>query len=331
MDLPAAPDSASDSVSDSVSAADRAQARLARERPLLGIAALVGAMACIAALDAFAKVLIEQLSVPMVLWGRYAGQFALYLVLLAVVFRKRALRVARTRRCRLQLTRSLVLVVETGFIFLALAFLPLTETIAVTSFYPLLIVLLAVPLLGERIGPNRLAGVIVGCIGMLVMLRPSGALFHPAALAALGSAVLFALYQVLTRRLADTDSGWTTLFYTAVVGTFASSLLAVVFWQSPSPLQLLALLGLGALGILAHGLIIAAYSRAPAGLLANFSYSELAFAAVMGWLLFSHLPDFQSACGMLIIVGSGLFVLYRESLANARARGQANSTGRPSP
>ncbi|MDA8031681.1 MAG: DMT family transporter, partial [Alphaproteobacteria bacterium] len=213
---------------------------------------------------------------------------------------------------QLQILRSLILVVESGCIFAALSVLPLAETIAVSFIYPFLVALLAVPLLGEHIGKWRLFGILFGFIGVLLVIRPGGELFHPAVLFALASAFLFACYQVLTRRLSDADSPWTTLFYTALGGALAAGLPAMLVWETPDPRQIALLATIGALGLVAHGLLIIAFTYAAAALVANFGYTELIWATLLGWLFFSHLPDPVSLAGIIIIAGSGLIVLWRE-------------------
>ena len=230
---------------------------------ILGIAMMLGFCFFVALLDGMAKQLMHSgLPVSMTLWGRYTAQFILYTVLLAVFFRPRLKAALRPNKPRLQIVRSLVLVVETGCVFLALSYLPLAETIAVTFIYPLLVVLLAVPFLGEKLGPLRLGGVLIGFAGALLMLRPGGVLFHPAVFAALASAVLFATYQLMTRSLSEADTPWTTLFYTAGGGAVASLFLALVYWQTPSLADITTFAILGALGILAHTCLVLAFTWA---------------------------------------------------------------------
>lgn len=273
---------------------------------------MLGFCFVVALLDATAKHLVHELPVLVVLWCRYTVQFILYSAILATVFRKQLRSILKTQRPKLQILRSLILVVESGCIFAALSVLPLAETIAVSFFYPLLVALLAVPLLGERIGPWRLFGILFGFIGILLITRPGSGLFHPAVFFALASALLFACYQVLTRRLSEVDSPWTTLFYTALGGTLAAGLPALFVWQTPSDQQFALLIAIGALGLIAHGLIIIAFTYAAAALVANFGYTELIWATLFGWLFFDHLPDPISFIGIFIIVSGGLIVLWRE-------------------
>ncbi|MDA7999860.1 MAG: DMT family transporter [Alphaproteobacteria bacterium] len=285
------------------------------QKPVAGVAAMLGFCFVVALLDATAKYLVEQLPTLVVLWCRYAFQLVLYSLILVTIFRKHLRAVLRTRRLKLQILRSLILVVESGCIFAALSVLPLAETIAVSFIYPFLVALLAVPLLGEHIGKWRLFGILFGFIGVLLVIRPGGELFHPAVLFALASAFLFACYQVLTRRLSDADSPWTTLFYTALGGALAAGLPAMLVWETPDPRQIALLATIGALGLVAHGLLIIAFTYAAAALVANFGYTELIWATLLGWLFFSHLPDPVSLAGIIIIAGSGLIVLWRERRA----------------
>lgn len=281
-------------------------------------------MACVglAALDATGKYLSRDYSVAQITWARYAGHFVFAL---ALAWRHHGLRFARTRRLPLQLTRSALLLVATLCGFSGLARVPIAEATAVSFLAPVFIVILSRPLLGERVSAGRWTAVAAGFAGVLLIVRPGGAVFRPAILFMVAMAVLNALYQLLTRKLAGEDA-YTTLFYTAVVGTVGMGL--GLWWMAPGPtprlehLPLFALLGLTGGG--AHLLLIHAYNRAPAAMVTPFAYVQMIWAVLFGVFLFDQLPDVPSALGMLCIVASGVRLALSER-TNGRSRVPAPS------
>ena len=147
---------------------------------------------------------------------------------------------------------------------------------------------------------------------MLVIIRPGGGVFSPAALLPLGTACCFAAYQIMTRQLAGVDSSFTTLFYSAIVGTALMSLVVPFFWHPPETVVhglLLAMLGV--LGAVGHFVLIRAFHHAAASVLAPFVYSQLVAALILGYAVFGDFPDGWSLVGMAIIVASGVFVALR--------------------
>ncbi len=188
-----------------------------------------------------------------------------------------------------------------------------------------LVALLAGPVLGERIGAGRWTAIIVGVCGVLLIARPGGAL-NPAGMAwALAAAASYAAYQLLTRRLSQVEHPMTLLFYTALVGTAATSLTLPWFWTEtdPSPLQWLQIASLGVYGGVGHFLLIRAFRLAPASTLSPFTYSQLIWAAALGWLVFGHVPDAMTSVGMAVIAASGLWL----ALGARRSANQAGAAG----
>jgi drug/metabolite transporter (DMT)-like permease len=276
---------------------------------------------CLTSLDTAAKYLVRDHSLLVVVWARYAGQMV---VVTPWAWHRAGPGFWRTRRLRMQLLRSSCLLVATLCFFAALRFLPLAEASAIIFMSPLFVVLLSQPLLGERPTRSRWLSVSAGFIGILVMLRPGSAVFHPAVLLLIATAIFNALYQLLTRKLAGEDPR-TTLFYSALVGTVG--LTAILPWDVDPRISLqegglLALLGL--LAGLGHWAIIRAYTFAPASLLGPFTYIGMIWATGYGYLVFHQLPDRWSALGMMIIVASGLALALQERrrsrLVNATLR-----------
>lgn len=257
----------------------------------------------LSSLDASAKWLLRDHSLFAVVWARYAGQ-----MLVVTPFARAGAGPGfwRTRHPVLQLARSSLLLVATMCFFGGLVYLPLAEASAISFLTPVLIVVLSLPILGERPHRGRWISAIVGFAGILIVLRPGSAVFHPAAVLMVAMALANAFYGLLTRKLAD-ESPYTSLFYSALVGTVVLTLLLPLAltegWPAPADAAVFLLLGL--LAGLGHWCVIRAYSHAPAAMLTPFSYLQMLWATLYGWLLFGHLPDGVSAFGMGVIVASG--------------------------
>ncbi len=277
---------------------------------LKGIGFYCLALICFTTLDTCAKWLGQSLNPLLVVWFRYVVSVVLVFLVLNPWTRPGVFRSARPG---LQLLRSLMLLLSTALNFLALQHLQLAETISITFAAPLLIALLAGPTLGEWVGPRRLIAIGVGFAGVLVVMRPGVEGFHPAVMYVLGGVVAYAFYSILTRMLAAHDSSETTMVYSGVVGALAMSLLLPAVWSPPADaLSWGLILIMGAAGAVGHWLVIGAHRRAPASTLAPFMYTQLLWMVLAGWLIFGQLPDRWTLIGGMIVMGSGLYLLYRE-------------------
>ena len=212
-----------------------------------------------------------------------------------------------TRKPKLQLLRSLMLVLATFGFFGGLRYLPLAEASAITFLAPIFVVTLSWPILRERAPRARRIASIAGFIGILILLRPGSAVLHPAAVLLVGAALANALYQLLTRKLLD-ENPHTTLFYSASVGTLLLSLALpfVVDASNFSRTSIALFVLMGLLAGLGHWCLTHAYLQAPASLLTPFTYLQILWATAFGYAIFSQHPDAVSAAGMAIIVASGL-------------------------
>lgn len=259
---------------------------------------------CLSSLDATAKYLVRDHSLFVVVWARYAGQMV---VVTPWAWHGAGPGFWRTRKPRLQLLRSLFLLLATLGFWGGLRYLPLAEASSITFLAPSFVVLLSWPLLHERATRARQIASAVGFIGILVLLRPGSSILHPAVLLLIGAALSNALYQLLTRRLLD-ESIHATLFYSAIVGTVALSL-ALPFTTNLSHLLAVGIVPLTLLGVLAgfgHWCMTQAYLRASASLLSPFTYLQILWATTFGYLLFDQHPDGMSGLGMAIVVASGV-------------------------
>jgi drug/metabolite transporter (DMT)-like permease len=292
-----------------VTEADSLHART-RAQHFAGIALLVGATVCFACIDSSAKFLNRTMAPMQTLTVRYVGSFLVIVLLLNPRTRPGIL---RTTRPKLQVARGLGLVAASICLFTALSYLPLTTTTSITFSAPLLVALLARPLLGETLGPRRLAAVVAGFCGVLVVTQPWTGSFHPAMGLALLCAGLTALYTIITRILAVNDAPETTMFYTGLVGALTVLPLMPFVWRPPASAQTwMAMASMSIFGALGHWLLILAHKKAPASVVAPFFYSQLIWAVGLGALLFDELPDPWTLVGGGIVMSSGLYLLYRE-------------------
>jgi len=282
-----------------------AEQSLRRALPLVLLAGLF-----FSTLDATAKYLVRDHTLFVVVWARYAGQMV---VTTPIAWHRGGAGFWRTRHLRVQLLRSVCLIVATSCFFGALRFLPLAEGSAISFLAPMFAIVLSYPILGERPTRGRWLAALGGFAGVLILVRPGSAVFHPATGLLVLAAIANALYQLLTRKL-PRDSAHTTLFYSALVGTAVLSA-AMPFVEMPGEFAMRDagfFVVLGLLAGLGHGLLIAAFLRAPASLVAPFTYIQMLWATFYGYAVFGQLPDGLSALGMAVIVASGVGLVLHE-------------------
>ena len=280
-----------------------------------GIALVLFAMLVLATMDAINKLLVEHYAIPQLLWIR----FAIFCLFALVWTRTNPLRLARqSLRPKLQLFRGVLLVFEIGVFVLAFSYLPLADTHAIGATAPLIVTILAIPMLGERVGIHRWTAIIVGFLGAMIIIRPGFSEADPAMLIAVAAAVIFALYQVLSRMVA-VDPGRITLIYTATVGFILLSFVAPFYWKPMTAEHWGLMIYSGFMGAAGHFSLIKAFEITPASSLQPFTYALLVFAAIAGWLVFGHIPDGFTFLGAAIITLSGLYVWFREHRDALRA------------
>jgi len=284
-------------------------AQTGQDRPALGIILMIFALFVLASMDAVAKHLTETLAAPQIL----AVRFWIFLTFSSLIASRRGLRqAAHSKNPRLQIVRTLVLVVEMTMFLVAFSFLPLAEVHAIAAISPLIVMALAAIFLGERIGPRRWTAVAVGFLGVMLIIRPGAGVFDPISLLALAGAFGWATYQVLLRAVARIDQPDTTTLYTAGIGVICFTIAAPFFWKSPSLETWGWLAAVGILGSVGHFLLPAAFKFAPASTLQPFAYTMPVWAVFLGWAVFNHIPDFWTLAGGSIVICSGLFALWRE-------------------
>lgn len=279
-----------------------------QNNPLRGILLMNLAMFLLAGMDGITKTLATDYAVPQILCVR----FLIFCLFALAIARPKSLRTAfRSRHPVLQIARSLIIVIEVGVFIVAFRYLPLADAHAISGIAPLLVTALAVPFLGEKVGMRRWTAISIGFLGLLIIVRPGIGVFNPAALIPLAGAGLWAIYQILVRKVSE-DSAATSLLYMAVTGAIVMTALAPFFWRPPDSTGWLLLLSLGVVGSLGHYILIKAFQAAPASTLQPFHYVVLIWATIVGYLVFGDLPDAWTVLGAAVIAGSGLYAFYRE-------------------
>lgn len=280
-----------------------------------GIALMCGAFLLFACLDTSAKVLSRDLETLQIVWARFVGHAILVIAILAP---RKGTRVFATSNLRLQLARSMLLVMSTVLNFTAVSYLPLTTTASIFFTAPLLVAALSVPLLGETVGWRRWSAIAVGFAGVLVIIRPGAAEVHWAIGLCLANAVVAALYSIATRKLAARDHSDTTSLYSPLVGALIFLPALPFVWSPPETALHWVLLCLtGVFGGVGHWLVIIAHRYAGASVLAPFTYSAILWMTASGYLVFGDLPDEWTIVGASIVVASGLYVFHREQVRKA--------------
>lgn len=272
-----------------------------------GALLFVSSLLLFACMDTSTKYLTATFDVPLVVAARYA----INLLLLMAVFAPRQPRqMVEVQRTRLVIVRGMALAVTSLLMGLALQRMPVAETTAISFLAPIMVVVVAGPLLGETIGATGWIAATMGFAGVLLIVRPGSGLEPLGVICALAGAATGTTYQLLSRVLVATERTAALQFYTALVGTLAFGLAAPWFWDGtvPTLLQNCVFLGLGAAGALGHYMVTAAFRYAPASMLAPMNYLQLVWAALLGWLFFRQLPDGLSLLGMGIIAASGVIV-----------------------
>lgn len=279
----------------------------ARSPMLKAVLMLLGAVTLFVLLDATASHLGKTYPVPMLVWARYTVHCLLMVVFLGPSMRSRLVITSRPRR---QIVRALCLLATTFLGMAAFIRMPLAETTAIIFLSPLIVTLLAGPVLGEQIGALRWTAAIGGFLGVLLIARPGSGLSADGIMFAFGAAVAYAAYQIQTRQLASTETPVTMLFYTAMVGTVAMSLALPWIWNGPLPdlVDGLMIVCLGAFGGVGHYLLICAFREAPASVLSPILYAQLVIATLLGALLFGHVPALPALVGILVIAGAGAVI-----------------------
>jgi len=284
----------------------------ARNR-LVGIGLVSSAYLLFTLLDGSAKWLVGAMPVIMVVWLR----FVMHAVIAgAVLFPIRGVSLVRSRYLRWHLVRALMFVAMTGINFWALQYLQLTVTSSIFFTVPIIIALASALVFGERLDAGRWAAIGAGFAGVLVIVHPWSAQFHPAMLASLVNALLYAIFMLMTRRLAAYETPETIQYLPAVGAAVLLKPFAIAGWEWPDTwLEWTVVCLLGVFGAVGHQLLALAHRYAPASVIAPFLYQQVIYMALFGYLVFGDVPPAAVWTGAPIVIASGLYLFYRERRA----------------
>jgi len=284
---------------------------MTKQNERLGILLMIITTIVFASQDGLSKYLATEYNVYMVVMIRY-WFFAAFVISMSSRRTGGIKRVAKTKSPILQIFRSVILVAEMCITILAFTLLGLAETHAIFASYPLIIAMLSGPILGEYVGWRRWLAISVGFVGILIILNPGNGIFSPYALVPLAGAILFALYGLLTRYVGQNDNSSTSFFWTGVVGSIAMTVVGLNFWDPVSKSDWSIMLLLSASGVVGHYLLIKCYEVAEASAVQPFAYLQLIWASMIGIIIFGEQITTNVLIGACIIVGAGLFTLWRE-------------------
>lgn len=277
----------------------------------LGVILMLFTTIVFATQDGISRHLADEYNVYMVVMIRY-WFFAAFVI--AVARRKaggiRA--AAHTTQPFLQAFRGVLLAAEVCVMVVAFTLLGLVESHAVFACYPLVVAALSGPILGEKVGWRRWSAIAIGFCGVMIILQPGYGVFNPAAIVALVSAMMFALYALLTRYVARRDSTATSFFWTGTAGAVAMTCVGVWFWEPMIGSDWGWMAVLCVTGAVGHWLLIRCYEVAEASAVQPFAYFQLVFASALGITIFGETIRPNVALGVGVIVAAGLFTFWRE-------------------
>lgn len=276
-----------------------------------GILLMVVAVLFFTTMDAVAKGLVGGYPLLQVIFFRFAGQ----IVLVLLILRGATGPALRTRFAGLHLARAVLQFATVTLFFASLTYIGLAEAQALADINPVLITLGAALFLGERLGRDRLFGVVLAMIGAMIVIRPGSGVLTLPALLPVAAAVCYAGSALITRRVGPFETPWTAMIYTAAFGTLASGVILPVLWVDIDPADLWRFAALGVLGTVAQLCIIRSFSLAEAAAVAPFAYAGILFAIGWGIVLYGDYPDPATLLGALVIVSAGLYVWRQETRA----------------
>lgn len=284
-------------------------------RPLLGVLMVMGSVLLFAGNDIVTKLLVTDYPVPLAAAMRYIVQL---LLMLALLLPRMGTRLLKTERTGLVLLRSACLVVSTLGMGLAFQRMPVPESVSIVFLAPMLVVLVAGPVLGEKVAAASVVAAVVGFAGVLLIVRPGGGLDLFGVIFVLIAVTTSVVYYLLSRVLARTESTLSMLFYTALVGAICFGATLPWSWSGPAPdwQTVLMFASQGLATGLGHYLFTAAHREATASLLAPVGYMQLLWVGLLSWMIFGHIPDALTIAGMALVTMAGVSI----AMISARRR-----------
>jgi drug/metabolite transporter (DMT)-like permease len=294
------------------------------DRPFRGIALILASTVFLGVSDVTAKYLSATLPSIEIAWIRF---LVFAMVMVPAMLPGSPLFALRTGRPGLQVMRGVALLGSSLLFISSLRFLPIAEASATGFVSPLFVTALSILFLKESVGLRRWLATAVGLFGVLIILRPGSSAFHPAAFFPLVSALSWACMLIMTRMMSGREAAITTMTYSAIVGVGILSALVPLVWVAPSWHDILFGILIGIASTAGQWIVVLAIRYADASVLAPFSYTQLLWVSILGFLVFGEVPDVWTVTGALFIVASGLYTAHRERVR----RSQLLSLGEPSP
>jgi drug/metabolite transporter (DMT)-like permease len=280
----------------------------------LGVWLMIATTLVFAVQDGLSRYLAGEYNVYMVIMVRF-WFFAAFVIAISARRKGGLMAAARTRQPILQTVRAVLLITQICVMVTAFTLLGLVESHAIFAAYPLLIAALSGPVLGEHVGWRRWTAIAIGFVGVLIILEPGIAVFEPVAIVPVISALMFALYGLLTRYAARRDTAATSFFWTGTVGSIGMTAVGVWFWQPMIGGDWAWMAMLCVTGVLGHFTLIKCYEVAEASAVQPFAYLQLVFVTIIGIFVFHETIRTNVAIGVAIVVGAGLFTLWRQRKA----------------
>jgi drug/metabolite transporter (DMT)-like permease len=282
-----------------------------KSKESIGILFAILAYFSFSLLDATQKTLVIYYSVFQLLLIKY---FFVLLLSLIESKRKKNISFYKSKNIKMQIFRSVLSVLESGFFVLSFKYLSLADAHSVGSLAPVIVVALSAIILKEKVSAKTWIAIFIGFIGVLIILRPTSSIFDPKALLPLVAAFVLGLYQIITKKVSEYDSTEVSLFYTSIVGIITMSFLASSFWKPIDSSSYILFLAIGVFFSLGIYLQIIALSKARASIIQPFHYTLIFWAIILGYIFYDDVPDIFTIIGALIITTSGIFVIKQTSL-----------------
>ena len=261
-------------------------------------------------MDGIAKYLSSSLPVLQITWARYFFTVVIILPTMVLFFKKN---LKLSEKPKLQIIRGLLLFVANILFFYSISQISLSKALTLAFIAPLIVTIFSPIFLNEKVGFNRWVAVMIGFFGCLIVIRPGLIDFNLATFAALGTGFMYGFYLIVTRKLSNVDNPLLTLLFTGIVGAFIGSFVIPFYWVMPSSDQWLFLFLIGFFASIGHLLLILSLKLADASKLAPFGYFEILPNVIIGFYFFNNVPDIFHLSGLVLIIGSGVYIFKKES------------------
>jgi drug/metabolite transporter (DMT)-like permease len=285
------------------------------DRPFRGIALILASTVFLGTSDVTAKYLSATLPSVEIAWLRF---LVFALIMGPAMLPGSPLYALQSRRPGLQVMRGVALLGSSLFFISGLRFLPIAEASATGFVSPLFVTALSIFFLGERVGLRRWLATAIGLAGVLIILRPGSSAFHPAAVFPLVSALAWAATLIMTRIMSGTERAITTMTYSSIAGVGILSVMVPLVWVTPSWHDIAFGVLIGVASTAGQWIVVLAFRYADASVLAPFSYTQLLWVSLLGFIIFGEVPDLWTIVGAAFIVASGLYTAHRERIRHSR-------------